>query len=75
MTCNRSKLRIVGPVILPTGPTVTMANLLVILGVTRETLRVWRQSDFPAGFKQGRDKWFITAHVQNFLEANCVECK
>jgi hypothetical protein len=50
-----------------------MSDALILLSITRETVRLWRDRGFPATIMDGRYGHLVVDQVADFLAANNVK--
>lgn len=61
-------------VTLPSAPLIGAAHLRDCLGTSRAVLWRWRRFyGFPAGFRDGREFFTLTDHVEHWLRERAVE--
>lgn len=68
------KIRLSGTVVtLPSSKTMRMADALILLSITRETVRLWRDRGFPATIMDGKHGYLVVDQVAVWLAANDVK--
>jgi len=50
-----------------------MADALILLSITRETVRLWRDRGFPATIMDGKHGYLVVDQVAVWLAANDVK--
>lgn len=59
---------------LPMSETLSFSSLIIIVDVSRETIRRWRDKrGFPKTLKDGPNGWFSTEHLAEWFVAQGVE--
>lgn len=73
---KRSGPRLPPVVTLPDAEVISASHLRDALGVSKAVLWWWRREQgFPFAYREGRDRWTITACVEQWLRERGVEVR